>query len=150
MGKDPLGNSIKCAFGSTLRIQNTHFQAENPKSMFGNEMQIRVLEKPIFQIQKTCTFLCGSEARAFAKSYNTLSILPLEATVNFPNCPLCFKRQIMLSAVLSSRTKSHLSATVDTAKMNYILILDENHGVTNQHNDEKVASNGGAEVGLDS
>ena len=150
MGKDPLGNSIKCAFGFTLRSQNTRFQVENPKSMFGNEMQIRVLEKPIFQIQNTCTFLCCSKARAFAKSHNVLSILPLEATMNFPNCPLCFKRQIMLSAVLSSRTRSHLSATVDTAKMNYILILDENHGVTNQHNDEKAASNGGAEVGLDS
>ena len=118
MGKDPLGNSIKCAFGSTLRIQNTHFQAENPKSMFGNEMQIRVLEKPIFQIQNTCTFLCCSKARAFAKSHNALSILPLEATMNFSNCPLCFKRQITLSAVFSSRTRSHLSATMDTAKIN--------------------------------
>ena len=87
----------------------------------------------------------------FAKSHNTLSILPLEATMNFPNCPLCFKRQITLSAVLNSRTsRSHLSATVGTAKMNCVLILDENHGITDQHNNEKAASNGGAEVGLDS
>ena len=56
----------------------------------------------------------------------------------------------MLSAVLSYRTRSHLSATVGTAKMNCVLILDENHGITNQHNDEKATSNGGAEVGLDS
>ena len=65
--------------------------------------------------------------------------------MNFPNCPLCFKRKITLSVVLSSRTRSHLSATVDTAKMNYILILDENHGVIDQYNNEKAASNGGAE-----
>ena len=65
--------------------------------------------------------------------------------MNFPNCPLCFKRKITLSVVLSSRTRSHLSATVDTAEMNSVLILDENRGVTNQHNDEKAASNGGAE-----
>ena len=57
---------------------------------------------------------------------------------------------VVRSAILSSRTRSHLSATVGTAKMNCVLILDENHGVTNQHNDEKAASNGGAEVGLDS
>ena len=88
--------------------------------------------------------------QAFAKSHNALSILPLEATVNFPNCPLCFKRQITLSAVLGSRIRSHLSATVGIAKMNCVLILDENHGVTDQHKDEKAASNGGAEVGLDS
>ena len=150
MGKDPLGNSIKCAFGFTLRSQNTRFQVENPKSMFGNEMQMRILEKPIFQVQKTCTFLCGSQARVFAKSHNTLSILPLEAIMNFPNWPLCFKRKITLSIVLSSRTRSHLSATVDTAKMNYILILDENHGVIDQYNNEKAASNGGAKAGLDS
>ena len=68
MGKDPLGNSIKCAFGSTLRIQNTHFQAENPKSMFGNEMQIRVLEKPIFQIQKTCTFCAAARHELLQKA----------------------------------------------------------------------------------
>ena len=36
----------------------------------------------------------------------------------------------MLFAVLSSKIRSHLSATVDTAKMNCVLILDENHGVT--------------------
>ena len=29
--------------------------------------------------------------------------------------------------------------------MNYILILDENHGVIDQYNNEKAASNGGAE-----
>ena len=86
----------------------------------------------------------------FAKSHNTLSILLLEATVNFLNCPLCIKRQITLFAVLGFRTRSHLSATVDIAKMNCILILDENHGVTDQYNDEKAASNGGVEVGLDS
>ena len=56
----------------------------------------------------------------------------------------------MLFAILSSRARSHLSATVDTTKMNCILILDENHGVTDQHNDEKAASNVGDEVGLDS
>ena len=56
----------------------------------------------------------------------------------------------MLSTVLNSRTRSHLSATVDTTKMNCILILDENHGVTDQHNDEKAVSNVGAEVGLNS
>ena len=83
-------------------------------------------------------------------SYNALSILLLEATVNFPNCLLCFTRQITLSVVLSFRTRSHLSTIVDTAKMNCVLILDENHGVIDQHNDEKIASNGGAEVGLDS
>ena len=94
--------------------------------------------------------MCGSWARAFAKSHSALSILLWEATVNFPNCPLCFKRQITLSVVFSSRIRSHLFATVGTAKMNCVLILDENHGVTNQHNDEKAASNGGAEVGLDS
>ena len=113
-------------------------------------MQMRVLEKPVFQIQKTRTFLCGNWALVFAKSHSALSILPLEAIVNFPNCPLCFKRQITLSAVLSSRSRSHLFATVDIAKMYCVLILDENHGVTNQHNDEKLASNGGVEVGLDS
>ena len=118
--------------------------------MFGNKMQTRILEKPIFQIQKTRKILCGSWARAFAKSHSALSILLWEATVNFPNCLLCFTRQITLSVVLSFRTRSHLSTIVDTAKMNCVLILDENHGVTDQHNDEKVASNGGVEVGLDS
>ena len=34
--------------------------------------------------------------------------------------------------------------------MNCLSILDKNHGVTDQHNDEKAASNGGAEMGLDS
>ena len=42
--------------------KNARFQAKNP-----NEMQTHVLEKPVFQIQKTRTFLCGSWARAFAK-----------------------------------------------------------------------------------
>ena len=70
--------------------------------------------------------------------------------VFFPNCPLCFKRQITLSIVLSSKTRFDLFATVDTPKMNCLSILDENHGVTDQHNDEKAASNGGAEMGLDS
>jgi len=39
---------------------------------------------------------------------------------------------------------------VGTAKMNCVLILDENHRITDQHKDEKAASNGGAKVGLDS
>ena len=56
----------------------------------------------------------------------------------------------MLSIVLSSKTRSDLFATVDTPKMNCLSILDKNHGVTDQHNDEKAASNGGAEMGLDS
>ena len=139
-----------CVFCSTFRSQNACFQAENPKSVFGNEMQKRVLEKPIFQIQKTRIFLCESWAWTFAKSHSALSILQLEVTENFPNCPLCFKRQITLFVVLSSRTRSHLSTTVDTTKMNCVLILDKNHGVTDQHNNEKAASNGGAKVGLDS
>jgi len=32
----------------------------------------------------------------------------------------------------------------------WVLILDENHGVTNQHNGQKVVSKRGAKVGLDS
>ena len=84
------------------------------------------------------------------KSHSALSILLLEATVNFSNCPLCFKRQITLSAIPSSRIRSHLSAIVDTVEVNCILILDENRGVTDQHNNEKAVSNGGAEVGFDS
>ena len=108
-------------------------------------------KRPFSKYKRLALFLCGNWARAFAKSHSALSILPLEATMNFSNCPLCFKRQITLSAVLSSRTsRSRLSATVGTAKMNCVLILDENHGITNQHNDEKATSNGGAEVGLDS
>ena len=141
---------IKCAFGSTLRSQNTCFQVENLKSVLGNKMQTCVLEKLIFQIQKPRKILCSSWARAFAKSYSALSILQLEVTVNFPKCALCFKRQIMLFAIPSSKTRSHLSTIVDITEVNWVLILDENCGVTNQHNDEKAASNGGAEVGLDS
>ena len=36
----------------------------------------------------------------------------------------------MLFAILNSRTRSHLSVIVGIAKMNCVLILDENHGVT--------------------
>ena len=39
---------------------------------------------------------------------------------------------------------------VGTTKVNWVLILDENHGVTNQHNGQKVVSKRGAKVGLDS
>lgn len=39
----------------------------------------------------------------------------------------------MLSAVLSPITRSHLSATMDNVEVNWILILDENCGVTDQH-----------------
>ena len=70
--------------------------------------------------------------------------------MNFLNCPLCFKKQITLLAVPSFRTRSHHSTIVDTTEVNWVLILNENHGVTDQHNDQKAASNGGAEVGLDS
>lgn len=96
-------------------------------------MQMCILEKLIFQMQKTHTLLWGNWIRAFVKSHCALLILLLEATVNFPNCPLCFKRHIMLSAVLSPITRSHLSATMDNVEVNWILILDENCGVTDQH-----------------
>ena len=56
----------------------------------------------------------------------------------------------MLSTVLNFRTRSHLSVIVGTIKMNCVLILDENHGVIDQYNNEKAASNGGAKAGLDS
>ena len=56
----------------------------------------------------------------------------------------------MLSVVVSSRTRSHLFATVDTAEVNWVLIFYENRGVTDQHNDQKATSNGGVEMGLDS
>ena len=39
---------------------------------------------------------------------------------------------------------------VGTTKVNWVLILDENHGVTDQHNSQKVVSKRGAKVGLDS
>ena len=39
---------------------------------------------------------------------------------------------------------------VGTTKVNCVLILDENHGVTDQHNGQKVVSKRGAKVGLDS
>ena len=39
---------------------------------------------------------------------------------------------------------------VGTTEVNWVLILDENHGVTDQHNGQKVASKSGAKVGLDS
>ena len=39
---------------------------------------------------------------------------------------------------------------VGTTKVNWVLILDENHGVTDQHNGQKVASKSGAKVSLDS
>ena len=39
---------------------------------------------------------------------------------------------------------------VGTTEVNWVLILDENHGVTDQHNSQKVASKSGARVGLDS
>ena len=92
MGKDPLGNSIKCAFDSTLRSQNTRFQAENPKSVFGNKMQMRVLEKPIFQIQKTCTFLCGSWARVFCKKPQHVINITVGSYCEFPKLPTMFQK----------------------------------------------------------
>ena len=92
----------------------------------------------------------GSWVRAFAKSHHALLILSLEAIFNFPSCPLCFKRQITLSAIHSLRTRSHLSAAVDIVEVNWVLILDENPGVIDQHNDQKAASNGGAKVDIDS
>ena len=39
---------------------------------------------------------------------------------------------------------------VGITEVNWVLILDENHGVTDQHNSQKVASKSGARVGLDS
>ena len=39
---------------------------------------------------------------------------------------------------------------VGTTEVNWVLILDENHGVTDQHNGQKVVSKRGAKVGLDS
>ena len=39
---------------------------------------------------------------------------------------------------------------VGTTEVNWVLILDENHGVTDQHNGQKVVSKRGARVGLDS
>ena len=113
-------------------------------------MQMRVLENPFSKYKKFALFCAAVGHELLQKTTARYQYLPFEATVNFPNYPLRFKRQITLSAVLSSRTRSHLSATVGTIKMNCVLILDENHGVINQHNDEKAASNGGAKVGLDS
>ena len=39
---------------------------------------------------------------------------------------------------------------MDIVEVNGVLILAENHGVIDQHNDQKAASNGGAKVDLDS
>ena len=41
----------------------------------------------------------------------------------------------------------HVAGTIE---VNWVLILDENHGVTDQHNGQKVVSKRGAKVGLDS
>ena len=39
---------------------------------------------------------------------------------------------------------------VGTTEVNWVLILDKNHGATNQHNSQKVVSKRGTKVGLDS
>ena len=54
------------------------------------------------------------------------------------------------TAIFVTNGAPSLLHVVGTTKVNWVLILDENHGVTNQHNGQKVASKSGAKVGLDS